>query len=209
MRGESGVPTAQLGSGERRRRVPGWQRSLTHAGAHMSLFVLCFPDPWGSVRKPGDDPRAEGAGAGGSRHVGETPGAPVPVRTGWLRGENWHMDRPELPAGLGPDGRGPRSQGQPYPSWERGLREREVAGRLDICREEKISAHSGRVSWQPCGHPVHAARGRRAPTGHIGPQGHLVVVDDPTGPGAPEVGPEAAAVHLGGAKRTLEARTRV
>lgn len=45
------------------------------------------------------------------------------------------------------------------------------------------------------------------PTSHIGPQGHLVVVDNPSRSRAPEVGPKAAVVHLGGAESALEART--
>lgn len=48
---------------------------------------------------------------------------------------------------------------------------------------------------------------RWGPTSNIGPQGHLVVVDDPSRSRAPEVGPKAAVVHLGGAKSALEART--
>lgn len=59
------------------------------------------------------------------------------------------------------------------------------------------------------GPPVHAARSRRAPTGHIGPQGHLVVVDNPSRSRAPEVGPKVVVVHLGGAESALEARTQV
>lgn len=45
------------------------------------------------------------------------------------------------------------------------------------------------------------------PTSHIGPQGHLVVVDNPSRSGAPEVGPKAVVVHLRGAESALEART--
>lgn len=45
------------------------------------------------------------------------------------------------------------------------------------------------------------------PTGHIGPQGHLVVVDNPSRSRAPEVGPKAVVVHLRGAENALEART--
>lgn len=44
------------------------------------------------------------------------------------------------------------------------------------------------------------------PTSHIGPQGHLVVVDNPSWSRAPEVGPKAV-VHLRGAESALEART--
>lgn len=45
------------------------------------------------------------------------------------------------------------------------------------------------------------------PTSHIGPQGHLVVVDNPSRSRAPEVGPKAVVVHLRGAESALEART--
>lgn len=44
------------------------------------------------------------------------------------------------------------------------------------------------------------------PTSYIGPQGHLVVVDNPSRSRAPEVGPKAV-VHLRGAESALEART--
>lgn len=73
---------------------PRWP--LTPAGTHTCTQdqpPLCpaFPasgevsGSLGRLTGPEMDPRAEGAGAGGSGHMGETPGAPEAVRTTWLR----------------------------------------------------------------------------------------------------------------------------
>lgn len=85
-------------------------------------------------------------------------------------------------------------------------------GQLDICERDRgarLAWGGGGQAGPQRGAPARAAQKRRAPTGHIGPQGHLVVVDNPSRSGAPEVGPKVVVVHLGVAESALEARTQV
>lgn len=80
-----------------------------------------------------------------------------------------------------------------------------------LSEREETSACPGqrRAGGALWGAPCMLPGSRRAPTSHIGPQGHLVVVDNPSRSRAPEVGPKAVVVHLGGAESALEARTQV
>lgn len=91
------------------------------------------------------------------------------------------------------------------------LQQREVTGTARyLSPREKPAFAPGSGQGAGPGAPLSVLpRSRWEPTGHIGPQGHLVVVDNPSRSRAPEVGPKVVVVHLGGAESALEARTRV
>jgi hypothetical protein len=82
-------------------------------------------------------------------------------------------------------------------------------GRLDICQGEKTAGLAWCLQQQTdqAGEVPESMlpRSRWAPTGHIGPQGHLVVVDNSSRSRTPEIGSKTAVVHLGRAKSALEA----
>lgn len=172
----------------------------------MYLPMSHLPASQGSVWKPGKTHRPQdGPQQGRARPPKPQEAAEDPRLRAVDKHREWGL------TGAAMEGRGTaESLERPHLRWKGALHQSEVSGPARyLCREGSSARWGGGRGRGPRA-PLHMPPGsRRAPTGHIGPQGHLVVVDNPSRSRAPEVGPKVVVVHLGGAESALEARTQV